>query len=95
MEMLRDKKFFKNYFLWEIFASVVLHIQRPPLVLGLRIPAPLKPFVMWKKFISSSGKMSLTKRTFSATDIKEETFWFDPSDADWDQAVEFAEKLGL
>jgi hypothetical protein len=50
---------------------------------------------MWKKFVSSSGKMSLTKRTFSATDIKEETFWFDPSDADWDQAVEFAEKLGL
>jgi hypothetical protein len=61
----------------------------------LAIPPPLKPFVMWKKFISSSGKMSLTKRTFSATDIKEETFWFDPSDADWDQAVEFAEKLGL
>jgi len=40
--MLRDKNFLKIIFLGEIFASDVLHIQRPPLVSELRMSAPHK-----------------------------------------------------
>ncbi len=50
---------------------------------------------MWRKSYTTTGKMVLTKRTLTENDILETAFWFDPSDADFAQAEEWAKKMGL
>jgi hypothetical protein len=50
---------------------------------------------MWSKFISPTGKLVLTKREVMDMDVKETSFWFDPSDKDYDKGVALAERLGL
>jgi hypothetical protein len=50
---------------------------------------------MWNKFVSSTGKVCLTKRVFTANGPTEEKFWFSPEDSDWDEMVKFCESKGL
>ncbi len=50
---------------------------------------------MWNKFTTSTGKVCLTKRTFTAEGPTEEKFWFNPEDLDWDEMEKFCELKGL
>jgi hypothetical protein len=82
--------------LWKIFESEFLHIQRPPLVLGLAIPPPLKPIVMWKKLISQDGQwLILEHRTWGKEGPKVEKIFVSVNDSDYEQALAFCEEKGL
>ena len=91
-----EKNFLKIIFFGEIFASEFLHIQRPPLVLGLAIPPPLKPIVMWKAKISEDGQwIILTHRVWNTDGPKTTKEFVHVDDSDYQQAMDFCTSKGL
>lgn len=83
-------KIFKT---WGNYEGEFLRIQRPPLTIAG--PNPPATITMQTAFITSTGKLVITTRSWSDAGPTEVKVWVQATDSDYQQAIDWATSKGL